>query len=135
MYYQAYILINLIKNGLTLLRIMYVYYIFTVFYISSKKIIPCPCHVFDIVLSDTIVNDYKGNLNDYRRNMIKTQVELNQPCVKRYFLPKNDSGKFQETITKKRIILFYDCMAYAVVINVTYEYVYIDKNFLMCVWS
>ena len=81
---------------------MYVYYIFTVFYISSKKIIPCPCHVFDIVLSDTIVNDYKGNLNDYRRNMIKTQVELNQPCVKRYFLPKNDSGKFQETITKKK---------------------------------
>ena len=81
---------------------MYVYYIFTVFYISSKKIIPCPCHVFDIVLSDTIVNDYKGNLNDYRRNMIKTQVELNQPCVKRYFLPKNDSEKFQETITKKK---------------------------------
>ena len=31
---------------------MYVFYIFTVFYISSKKIIPCPCHVFDIVLSD-----------------------------------------------------------------------------------
>ena len=49
----------------------------------------------------------------------------------RKMIQKNSRRQLQ----KKRIILFYDCMAYAVVINVTYEYVYIDKNFLMCVWS
>ena len=81
---------------------IHMYITFSLLFILSEKSILCLCHAFDIALSDAIVNDYKGNLNDYRRNMIKTQVELNQPCVKRYFLPKNDSEKFQETITKKK---------------------------------